>query len=213
MSAPVPFKPETWPVDADGHESNLCTICGTPVRYGSRHSRCARPEDFKPMNNPIPSQEATAERVWSLVERYADSVCDYNTAVRIDVGINKAGAECLAIEKELRAALRPPTPAADQQTERRALGELVEADTALQAWCTAKRAEPKAPFDPMASMSSAGFTFKKEPEHDAIIARLNKAWDSARAACFAGGSPARDVEAPAAINQGSDGGLIEGEGV
>jgi hypothetical protein len=36
----VPFKPETWPVDADGFERDLCTECGTPVRYGSRHSSC-----------------------------------------------------------------------------------------------------------------------------------------------------------------------------
>ncbi len=35
-----PFKPETWPVDADGFAADLCTECGTPVRYGSRHSRC-----------------------------------------------------------------------------------------------------------------------------------------------------------------------------
>jgi hypothetical protein len=39
---PVPFKVETWPLDADGHEANLCTECGTPTRYGSRHSTCGR---------------------------------------------------------------------------------------------------------------------------------------------------------------------------
>ncbi len=32
------FKPETWPVDADGDAPTLCTECGTPVRYGSRHT-------------------------------------------------------------------------------------------------------------------------------------------------------------------------------
>lgn len=37
-----PFKPETWPVDADGFTPDLCTECGTPVRYGSRHSACGR---------------------------------------------------------------------------------------------------------------------------------------------------------------------------
>ena len=42
---------------------------------------------------------------WALIERYADAVCEYNTAVRIDVGIDKAGAECLSAEKELRAHL------------------------------------------------------------------------------------------------------------
>lgn len=35
-----PFKPETWPLDADGFEANLCTDCGKPVRYGSRHGHC-----------------------------------------------------------------------------------------------------------------------------------------------------------------------------
>ena len=39
--AGIPFKVETWPVDADGFAPTLCTECGTPVRYGSRHTRCA----------------------------------------------------------------------------------------------------------------------------------------------------------------------------
>lgn len=45
MSDPtcVPFKPETWPLDADGFAANLCTDCGTPVRYGSRHGHCLEP--------------------------------------------------------------------------------------------------------------------------------------------------------------------------
>jgi hypothetical protein len=42
-AAPQPFKPETWPVDADGFVPDLCTVCGAPVRYGSRHSKCAAP--------------------------------------------------------------------------------------------------------------------------------------------------------------------------
>lgn len=37
-----PFKPDTWPVDADGFAADLCTECGTPVRYGSRHTDCGR---------------------------------------------------------------------------------------------------------------------------------------------------------------------------
>jgi hypothetical protein len=37
----VPFRPETWPVDADGFAPNMCTVCGTPTRYGSRHVQCA----------------------------------------------------------------------------------------------------------------------------------------------------------------------------
>lgn len=34
----IPFKVETWPEDADGDPPTLCTGCGEPVRYGSRHS-------------------------------------------------------------------------------------------------------------------------------------------------------------------------------
>ncbi len=37
----VPHQPDTWPVDADGFKPDLCTVCGTPVRYGSRHAQCA----------------------------------------------------------------------------------------------------------------------------------------------------------------------------
>lgn len=37
----TPFKPDTWPEDADGFRPTLCSVCGTPVRYGSRHSQCA----------------------------------------------------------------------------------------------------------------------------------------------------------------------------
>jgi hypothetical protein len=37
----VPHQPDTWTVDADGFRPDLCTVCGTPVRYGSRHSQCA----------------------------------------------------------------------------------------------------------------------------------------------------------------------------
>lgn len=40
----VPFKPETWPLDADGFAANLCTDCGTPMRYGSRHGTCLEPK-------------------------------------------------------------------------------------------------------------------------------------------------------------------------
>ncbi len=36
----VPFKPEKWPVDADGDKPDLCSVCGTPVRYGNRHAKC-----------------------------------------------------------------------------------------------------------------------------------------------------------------------------
>jgi len=42
---------------------------------------------------------------WALIERYADAVCEYNTALRIDVGVDKAGAECLSVEMELRVHL------------------------------------------------------------------------------------------------------------
>jgi hypothetical protein len=30
----------TWPEDADGDPPNLCNVCGTPTRYGERHSTC-----------------------------------------------------------------------------------------------------------------------------------------------------------------------------
>jgi len=36
----VPFQVDTWELDADGFAPTLCTECGTPVRYGSRHSKC-----------------------------------------------------------------------------------------------------------------------------------------------------------------------------
>jgi len=49
----VPFKVETWPLDADGFAANLCTDCGTPVRYGSRHGRCLEP---KPAQEPKPAR-------------------------------------------------------------------------------------------------------------------------------------------------------------
>ena len=38
--AHVPFRADTWEPDADGFTANLCTDCGTPVRYGSRHGFC-----------------------------------------------------------------------------------------------------------------------------------------------------------------------------
>jgi len=41
MNTCVPHQLSTWPVDADGHEANLCEVCGTPTRYGSRHVQCA----------------------------------------------------------------------------------------------------------------------------------------------------------------------------
>ena len=55
------------------------------------------------------------QNVWSLIEQYADAVHAYNEAVRIDVGIDKESAKCLAIEKELRASLAAPMPQAEPQ--------------------------------------------------------------------------------------------------
>ena len=46
----APVKPETWPLDADGFAANLCTDCGKPVRYGSRHGHC-----LEPKAPPLPS--------------------------------------------------------------------------------------------------------------------------------------------------------------
>lgn len=37
----VSFVRETWTEDADGDRPNLCTICGKPLRYGTRHTACA----------------------------------------------------------------------------------------------------------------------------------------------------------------------------
>lgn len=39
----IPFKQETWERDADGDLPDLCTDCGRPVRYGSRHGYCVTP--------------------------------------------------------------------------------------------------------------------------------------------------------------------------
>lgn len=41
MKKNVPHKPETWAVDADGYPPHLCTECGTPVLYGTRHTQCS----------------------------------------------------------------------------------------------------------------------------------------------------------------------------
>lgn len=49
----VPFKADTWPVDADGFAPHLCTVCGTPVRYGSRHSRCSPELTDSPPSRPV----------------------------------------------------------------------------------------------------------------------------------------------------------------
>lgn len=73
VGRPVPFKLETWPVDADGFEPTLCTECGTPVRYGSRHSACGR----KAMGLPsiertvasIPDDDLLRRAVRSVVQR------------------------------------------------------------------------------------------------------------------------------------------------
>ena len=78
----VPFRPETWPVDADGFEANLCTECGTPTRYGSRHSKCgekvmaaekarAAAEVRQPLSPFTPAQR---RRLWdNSPEHHADA--------------------------------------------------------------------------------------------------------------------------------------------
>lgn len=44
----IPFKVETWQPDADGFAPTLCSDCGTPVRYGSRHGHCLEPKKPAP---------------------------------------------------------------------------------------------------------------------------------------------------------------------
>lgn len=63
-----------------------------------------------------------------------------------------------------------------------ALIELVAADDAHQAWCLLQRLKPRPLFDSLVSGSSSPPMYPEKPEREAIIARLNAAWESARAA-------------------------------
>lgn len=50
----IPFEVDTWEPDADGFWPELCTECGTPVRYGSRHSRCGESVQATPRATGCP---------------------------------------------------------------------------------------------------------------------------------------------------------------
>lgn len=67
------------------------------------------PDHFRDATKMVSAASAEPARVpsdvWTLIEKYSDAVAQYNEAVRIDVGIDKAGAYCLAVEQELRALL------------------------------------------------------------------------------------------------------------
>lgn len=45
------------------------------------------------------------DATWAAVERYADEVHDFNVAVKIDVGVDKASAKCLKAEADARKAV------------------------------------------------------------------------------------------------------------
>lgn len=45
------------------------------------------------------------DATWAAVERYADEVHDFNVAVKIDVGVDKASAKCLKAESDARSAV------------------------------------------------------------------------------------------------------------
>ena len=67
------------------------------------------PDHFRDVTKMVSAASAEPARVpsdvWTLIEKYADAVAQYNEAIRIDVGTDKAGADCLAVEQELRAML------------------------------------------------------------------------------------------------------------
>lgn len=68
----VPFKLETWPIDADGDQPTLCTECGTPVRYGSRHTKCGQKVmGLEPIMTPTPTHTAVQPAELPKVEATA----------------------------------------------------------------------------------------------------------------------------------------------
>lgn len=58
----VPFKQETWDCDADGFLPDLCTDCGKPVRYGSRHGHCLDPKPTAALSSAAPSAAESVSR-------------------------------------------------------------------------------------------------------------------------------------------------------
>jgi len=76
----------------------------------NRYDRDVSIADWNRRAIPSLAQSSTADVLWPLIEKYADAVSLYNEAVRIDVDIDKAGYECLEIERQLGAALATPSP-------------------------------------------------------------------------------------------------------
>jgi hypothetical protein len=174
------------------------------------------------MNNPIPSQEATAEpvqifevlptKIWIengvfgeravLVQHegmepfeyavfnyrygYTDNLSTYCSAENLARSLGAAE----PVEHRQRSL--PPTPAADQQTER-------VAPQVPEYWVGFDLSDEIEP--PMTALQL--FVQNNEPAgieqeqqfREELQAVVDEVW---RGACFAGGSPARDVEAPAA---------------
>lgn len=73
----VPFKQGSWERDADGDLSHLCTDCGTPVRYGSRHGHCLDPKTSVPQSTasaPVAEPVAlTKDDLMNLVSGVSES--------------------------------------------------------------------------------------------------------------------------------------------
>jgi hypothetical protein len=87
----VPFRPETWELDADGDPPVLCTECGRPVRYGSRHVACAAlaPAPVAPAD-PLTDAQLDALDTFALATmapRGRESVRQYARAIERAHGI------------------------------------------------------------------------------------------------------------------------------
>lgn len=112
-----------------------------------------------------------------------------NAALRLTVAIDPT--DYFGCEDDIRlvanAALRPPTPAADQQTEREAF------ERTIRSLMLSERNPCEREVD-----SDGDSIYSNEFVRIAWVGWCCRA---PLDACFAGGSPARDVEAPAAINQ------------
>jgi len=70
------------------------------------------------MTDKTPSAAPAPRSLWGLIEDYADAVSEYNSALRIDVGVDAAGKACIAAEAKIKAALTAATPASAPATFR-----------------------------------------------------------------------------------------------
>jgi hypothetical protein len=88
----VPFRPETWPVDADGDAPTLCTVCGTPTRYGSRHTQCApgwkAPTVKESLTAPPAAAEPLSDALRALIRAYVNLLENGRDRIRM------LGGEC-----------------------------------------------------------------------------------------------------------------------